>query len=171
MLLNWGVGENAWESLGLQEDENSYPKEISPEYSLEGLMLKLKLQYLCFLLNEGLIFITPEKEAFFAWLSHCPSPLWHYVSSLFFLESGPWLRMLALDFNSTYSSNMLHTDFKSLTFLTSFPLCWEINHVINKRTAKNHYTRISLKSQSGNGLYGTKSRSNNKKKSINLTNI
>ena len=44
MLLNWGVGENAWESLGLQEDENSYPKEISPEYSLEGLMLKLKLQ-------------------------------------------------------------------------------------------------------------------------------
>ena len=29
----------------MQEDENSYPKEISPEYSLEGLMLKLKLQY------------------------------------------------------------------------------------------------------------------------------
>ena len=37
----WG-----WESLGLQRDQtSSFLKEISPEYSLEGLMLKLKLQY------------------------------------------------------------------------------------------------------------------------------
>ena len=34
------------ESLGLQGDQTSQSlKEISPEYSLEGLMLKLKLQY------------------------------------------------------------------------------------------------------------------------------
>ena len=39
MLLNYSVGEDSWESLGLQGDP------ISPEYSLEGLMLKLKLQY------------------------------------------------------------------------------------------------------------------------------
>ena len=47
MLLNCGVGEDSWESLGLQEDPTSPSilKEISPEYSLEGLMLKLKLQY------------------------------------------------------------------------------------------------------------------------------
>ena len=45
MLLNCGVGEDALESLGLQGDQNqSILKEISPEYSLEGLMLKLKLQ-------------------------------------------------------------------------------------------------------------------------------
>ena len=32
--------------LGLQGDQiRSIPKEISPEYSLEGLMLKLRLQY------------------------------------------------------------------------------------------------------------------------------
>ena len=38
--------EKTQESLGLQEDPNqSILKEISPEYSLEGLMLKLKLQY------------------------------------------------------------------------------------------------------------------------------
>ena len=43
MLLNCGVGEDSWESLGLQGDQ--ILKEISPEYSLEGLMLKLKLQY------------------------------------------------------------------------------------------------------------------------------
>ena len=35
MLLNCGAGEDSWESL----------KEISPGCSLEGLMLKLKLQY------------------------------------------------------------------------------------------------------------------------------
>ena len=45
MLLNCGVEEDSWESLGLQEDQMRIVKEISPEYSLEGLMLKLKLQY------------------------------------------------------------------------------------------------------------------------------
>ena len=39
MLLNYGVGEDSWESLGLQGDPTS------PGCSLEGLMLKLKLQY------------------------------------------------------------------------------------------------------------------------------
>ena len=36
-------GEDSWETLGLQR--RSILKEISPEYSLEVLMLKLKLQY------------------------------------------------------------------------------------------------------------------------------
>ena len=46
MLLNCVVGEDFWESLGLQGDPTkSILKEISPEYSLEGLVLKLKLQY------------------------------------------------------------------------------------------------------------------------------
>ena len=46
MLLNCGVGEDSWESLGLQGDAISLIlKEINPECSLEGLMLKLKLQY------------------------------------------------------------------------------------------------------------------------------
>ena len=44
MLLNCGIGEDSWESLGLQGDQ-SLLKEISPEYLLEGLMLKLKLQF------------------------------------------------------------------------------------------------------------------------------
>ena len=46
MLLNCGVGEDSWESLGLQRRSNqSILKEISPGCSLEGLMLKLKFQY------------------------------------------------------------------------------------------------------------------------------
>ena len=48
MLLNCGVGEDSWESLGLQ----SILKEISPEYSLEGLMLKLKCQYFGHLMQK-----------------------------------------------------------------------------------------------------------------------
>ena len=46
MLLNCGVGEDSWESLGLQGDPSSpFLKAISPGISLEGMMLKLKLQY------------------------------------------------------------------------------------------------------------------------------
>ena len=44
MLLNFGIGEDSWESVGWRSNQ-SILKEISPEYSLEGLMLKLKLQY------------------------------------------------------------------------------------------------------------------------------
>ena len=39
------VLEKTRESLGLQGDQNSHPKESNPEYWLERLMLKLKLQY------------------------------------------------------------------------------------------------------------------------------
>ena len=46
MLLNCGVGEDSWESKGNPRRSNqSILKEISPEYSLKRLMLKLKLQY------------------------------------------------------------------------------------------------------------------------------
>ena len=46
MLLNCGVRVDSWEFLGLQEDQTSQSwREIIPEYSLEGLMLKLQLQY------------------------------------------------------------------------------------------------------------------------------
>ena len=46
MLLNCGVGEDSWESAPKRRKSNqSILKEISPEYSLEELMLKLKLQY------------------------------------------------------------------------------------------------------------------------------
>ena len=50
MLLNCGAGEDSWESLGLQGDETD--KEISPEYTLEGLMLKLKLEYVGHLMGR-----------------------------------------------------------------------------------------------------------------------
>ena len=46
MLLNCGAGEDSWEVPWTARRSNqSILKEIGPEYSLEGLMLKLKLQY------------------------------------------------------------------------------------------------------------------------------
>ena len=45
MLLNCGVGENSCVPWTARRSNQSILKEISPEYSLEGLILKLKLQY------------------------------------------------------------------------------------------------------------------------------
>ena len=47
ILLNCGVREDSRESRGLtaRKSNQSILKEISPVYSLEGLILKLKLQY------------------------------------------------------------------------------------------------------------------------------
>ena len=58
MLLNCGVGEDSRESFGLQGDPTilSILKEISPECSLAGLMLKLKLQYFGHLMRRADLF-------------------------------------------------------------------------------------------------------------------
>ena len=45
MLLNCGVGEDFRVPWTARRSNQSILKEISPEYSLEGLMLKLKLQH------------------------------------------------------------------------------------------------------------------------------
>ena len=45
MLLSYGVGEDARVPCTARRSNQSILKEISPEYSLKGLMLKLKLQY------------------------------------------------------------------------------------------------------------------------------
>ena len=52
MFLNCGAGEDSWESLG-QQGNQSILKEINPEYSLEGLMLKLQLQYFGHLMQRA----------------------------------------------------------------------------------------------------------------------
>ena len=47
MLLNCDIGEDSWESLGLQEDL------LSPGCSMEGLILMLKLQYFGHLMRRA----------------------------------------------------------------------------------------------------------------------
>ena len=54
MLSNCGSGEDSWESLEPARRSNqSVLKAVYPEHSLEGLMLKLKLQYLDFLMQRA----------------------------------------------------------------------------------------------------------------------
>ena len=45
MLLNCGLEKTVESLLDSKEIKAVNPKEINPDYSLEGLMLKLKLQY------------------------------------------------------------------------------------------------------------------------------
>ena len=68
MLLNCGVGEDSWEYLGQQRSNQSMLKEISPEYSLEGFMLKLKLQYLGHLIQRA-YWLTVVGQTGPAWAS------------------------------------------------------------------------------------------------------
>ena len=58
MLLNCGAGKNSWEfsqefSWTARRSNQSILKEINPEYSLEGLRLKLKLQYFGHLMRRA----------------------------------------------------------------------------------------------------------------------
>ena len=53
MLLNRGVGGLLRVPWATRRSNQSILKEISPEYSLEGLMLKLKLQYFGHLMRRS----------------------------------------------------------------------------------------------------------------------
>ena len=50
MLMSCGVREDSLESWTARISNQSILREISTEYSLEGLMLKLKLQYFGYLM-------------------------------------------------------------------------------------------------------------------------
>ena len=67
MLLNCGAGKDLCESLGQQRNQNINPKGNHPEYSLERLMLKLKLQYFGYLMQtanslEKILMLGKEKK-------------------------------------------------------------------------------------------------------------
>ena len=53
MLLNCGVGEDSRVRWTARRSNQSILKEISPDFSLEGLMLKLKLQYFGHLMQKA----------------------------------------------------------------------------------------------------------------------
>ena len=53
MLSNCGVGEDSRVPWTERRSNQSILKEINPEYSLEGLMLNLKLQYVGHLMQSA----------------------------------------------------------------------------------------------------------------------
>ena len=52
MLLNYGLGEDLRVPWTARRSNQPIVREFSPEYSLEGLMLKLKLQYFGHLMQK-----------------------------------------------------------------------------------------------------------------------
>ena len=58
-----GVGEDSWESLWTARSNQSILKEINPEYSLEGLMLNLKLQYFGYLMWRAQWLLEKNPDA------------------------------------------------------------------------------------------------------------
>ena len=53
MILRGGVGEDLRVPWTARRSNQSILKEVSPEYSLEGLMLKLKLKYFGHLIRRA----------------------------------------------------------------------------------------------------------------------
>ena len=53
MLSNYGAGEKSWVPWTARRSSQSFLKEINPEYSLEGLLMKLKLQYFIHLMRRA----------------------------------------------------------------------------------------------------------------------
>ena len=53
MLLNWSAAEDLRVPWTARRPNQSIVKEINPEYSLEGQMLKLKLQYFGHLMRKA----------------------------------------------------------------------------------------------------------------------
>ena len=53
MLSNYGVGEDSWVTWTARKSNQSTLREINPEHSLEGLMLKLKLQFFDYLMQRA----------------------------------------------------------------------------------------------------------------------
>ena len=60
MLSNCGAGEDSWTA---RRSNQSILKEISPEYPLEGLMLKLKLQYFGHLMGRASRLIGKDLDS------------------------------------------------------------------------------------------------------------
>ena len=104
MLLNCGVGEFSWETA--RRSNQSILKEISPEYALEGLMLKLKLQHLSHLIRRtdslektvmlGKIEGRRRRGHTTEWLNWTELGwLWGCFQKRLALESVDWVKQMA----------------------------------------------------------------------------
>ena len=93
MLLNCGVGEDSWVPWTARRSNLSILKEISPEYSLEGLMLNLKLQYFGHLMQRTDLLEKPwcwerlkvggegDDRAWDGWMASLTWWTWVWVNS------------------------------------------------------------------------------------------
>ena len=64
MFLSGGVGQDSRVPWTVRKSNQSVLKEISPEYSLKGLMLKLKCQYFCNQATDVKDYMRPKFWSF-----------------------------------------------------------------------------------------------------------
>ena len=144
MLLNCGVGEDSWESLGLQGDPQSILKEIIPECSLEGLMLKLKLQYFGHLMEELTHWKRPwcweklkeeekgDDRGWDGWMTSLTQWTWGRASS----KSGWWIGKPGL-LQSMGSQRVRH-DWAELNYWTNL----SFSNYSKKLKRKEHFELV-----------------------------
>ena len=129
MLSNCGSGEVSWESLGQHwpRSNQSILREISPEYSLEGLMLKLKLHIV-----KAMVFPVVMYE-YESWTIKKAEPWRNNTFELWYwrrLLRVPWTARKSIlnihwrDWCWSWNANSLATWCKELTRLKR-PWCWE----------------------------------------------
>ena len=100
MLLNCDVEEDSWVLWAARRSNQSILKEISPEYSLEGLMLKLKLQYFGYLMQRTDSLEKPwcwerlkaggegDNRGWDGWMASLTQWTWVWVSSGSWWQTG-----------------------------------------------------------------------------------
>ena len=133
MLLKYGVGEDSWDPLDCKEIQPVL-KEISPKYSLEGLMLKLKLQYF-----GHLMWRTDSLEK---------------ILMLGKIESGRrsgWQRMRWLD----GTTNAMHMSFSKLWELVMDREAWRatIHGVAKRLTWLSDWTELNWTLQESDSIF------------------
>ena len=154
MLLNCGVGADSWESLGLQGDTTSQfiLKEISPECSLEVLMLKLKLQYCGHLIRRADSFKRPwcwerlkvgegDNRGWDGWMASLTQWTWIWVNS----RSWWWTGRPCM-LQSMGSQRVGHDWVTELNWMVKNSQTWErYKSFIDWRSWENIPTRTNLK--------------------------